>query len=431
MTVPIFRRAGVAGAVAAMMAAAALAGCSSSDSGGKPTLQVWHELTGSGNTAIDKVISDFNATSKDASAKPRQIADDQVDTVLRTGMSGPNPPDVLQYEGYRNTADYAKHGQLLDLTSWWNQHKSQFAEADSAMVKAACSYQGKVYCIPWDLYTNNQLYYNPNLLKKYHLTLPSSFADLQSIAAKLKGTGVTPVSLYAKDGWPAAQWFYLTSIQRCGVATVQSAIAKSGAKWTDPCFVKAAQDVADLSRTGVFPQGTGGSDYNAMMSLFLSGKSVFMNTGTWFEQTMADTPPSFDVKVAPFPQVDPAHPSQQLLGGVNEVFGIPAKGHHTKQALEFLDTLGTPKSGQLFAKADVMNFAKGASDSLPPRLKSAWNTAIHEADQGDNMMTYFENLLPPAMGMDTMYNQSAALASGQTTPQKFVQSLQSAAESGN
>ena len=298
------------------------------------------------------------------------------------------------------------------------------------MVKAACEYKGKVYCIPWNLYTNNQLYYNPKLVEKYHITLPQSFDDLKSIAAKLKGTGVTAVSLYAKDGWPAAQWFYLTSIQRCWVATVMSAVNKTGAKWTDPCFVKAAQDVADLHSSGVYPQGTAGSDYNAMMSLFLSGKAVFMNTGTWFEQTMAETPPDFDVKVAPFPQVDPAHPSEQLLGGVNEVFGIPAKGHHQKQALEFLDSLGTPASGQLFAKGSTMNFAKGASDSLPPRLKAAWNTAMDEAAKGDNMMTYFENLLPPAMGMDTMYNQATALASGQTSAEKFVQALQKASDAG-
>jgi len=430
MTVSRLRRKGAIAAALAVITASSLAACGGGDSGGKPTLSVWHELTGSGNTAMGQVISDFNATSKDAKVQARQIADDQVDTVLRTGMSGPNPPDILQYEGYRHTADYARNGQLTDITSWWNKHKSAFSNADSPTVKSACSYKGKVYCVPWDLYTDNQLYYNPDLVKKYHITLPTSLQDLSAIAGQLKGTGITPVSLYAKDGWPAAQWFYLLSIQRCGVTTVQSAVNRTGAKWTDPCFLKAAQDLSGLGKKGVFPQGVSGSDYNAMMSLFLSGKAVFMNTGTWFEQTIAETPPSFKVAVAPFPQADPQHPSQQLLGGVNEVFGVPAHGKHKAQALEFLDTLATAKSGQHFAKASVMNFAAGASDSLPPRLKTSWTQAEAAMKDGNNIMTYFENLLPPAMGLDTVYNQSAALTAGQTTPQQYVRALQTASDSG-
>jgi raffinose/stachyose/melibiose transport system substrate-binding protein len=417
-------------AVLSVAATSALAGCGGG-SGGKPTLSVWHELTGSGNTAVNKMISDFNGTSKDAKAKARQIANDQVDAVIRTGMSGPNPPDILQYEGYRHTADYAKNGQLMDITDWWNKHKSAFALPDSQIVKSACSYKGRMYCIPWTLYTNNQLYYNPGLLKKYNVALPKSLDDLKAIAAKLKGTGVTPVSLYAKDGWPAAHWFYLLSIQRCGVDTVNSAINKQGAKWTDPCFVQAASDVSGLQKAGVFPNGVSGSDYNAMMSLFLSGKSLFMETGTWFEQTIAENPPSFKVGVAPFPQADPAKPSPQLLGGINEVFGVPAHGHHKKQALEFLASMATPKVGDLFAKASVMNFAKGSDEALPPRLKATWDEDIKTLGAGDNMTTYFENLLPPAIGLDTMYNQSAALAAGQTTPQKFTESLQKASQDAN
>ncbi len=413
------------------MLLAACSGGGGGDSGGKKNLSVWHELTGSGNTAINQIITDFNANSTDAKAAARQIANDDVDAVIRTGMSGPNPPDILQYEGYLHTADYAKAGQLLDITDWWNEHKSSFALPDSAIVKSACSYEGKVYCIPWDLYTDNQLYYNPDLVKKYNLTLPQSLADLATIAGKLKGTGVAPIALYAKDGWPAAQWYYLLAVQRCTVATINSAINKQGAKWTDPCFQQAAQDLYDLNRAGVFPQGVNGSDYNAMMSLFLSGKAVFMNTGTWFEQTIAETPPSFTVDVAPFPQADPAHPSNQLLGGINEVIGVPARSKNHQQALEFLTALAQPKSGQDFAKAGVMNFVTGASDALPPRLKTAWQTATTAMAAGDNLVTYWENLVPPALGLDTLYNQSASLAAGQTTPDKFVQAVQAAADAGN
>jgi raffinose/stachyose/melibiose transport system substrate-binding protein len=416
----------LAATAAALLTVTACGGGGSSD--GKQSLTVWHELTGSGNDAINGIITGFNAGSADATVKARQIADSEVDTVLRTGMSGPNPPDILQYEGYRHTADYAKAGQLTDITDWWNAHKAAFTLPDSQIVKDACTYEGKVYCIPWDLYTNNQLYYNPDLLKQYNLTPPRTLDELKATAAKLAGTGITPVALYSKDGWPAAQWWYLLSIQRCGVATVKAAVAGQGAGWSEPCFTQAAQDLADLGKAGVFPQGVAGSDYNAQLSLFTSGKALFMNTGTWFEQTIAETPPTFQVQVAPLPLADPAH-GGQLLGGVNEVFGVPARGKHPQQALEFLDTLAKPASGQAFAKAGVMNFVVGASDALPPRLKSAWDTAVTQIDGGDNLVTYFENLVPPSVGSDAMYNGATSVAAGTKTPSQFTQELSAAATS--
>jgi len=411
-------------AVAALMS---ITGCGGDSSG---DLAVWHELAGSGNTAANDLVAGFNQANPGMTFTPRQIADNQVDTVVRTGLSGNNPPAVLQYEGYQQTQDYAKAGQLTDITDWWNKHKDAFSFADNPVVEDACGYEGKIYCMPWDVYSNNQLFYNPDLLSQYDVQLPATIDDLKAIAVKLKGTGITPVSLYGGEGWPTGHWWYSLSIQRCGVDTVNAAAKQAGQTWDAPCFKQAAQDLYDLGKAGVFPLGVEGSDYNAQVSLFLSGKALFMNTGTWFDQAIVEDKPKFDVKAAPFPQVDPAKPSVQILGGINEVFGIPSRAKNTDAAYKFLDYMASKSAGDLFAKASVMNLVKGTDAELPALLQPSWKD-VTTALSGStvNMVTYFENLVPPAVGK-VMYTGSASVAAGSMTPDDFVKQVQSAAAAG-
>ena len=47
---------------------------------------------------------------------PSPIGNEESFTVIRTALSGGEPPDVMQYEGYQQTRDFAAAGQLTDLT---------------------------------------------------------------------------------------------------------------------------------------------------------------------------------------------------------------------------------------------------------------------------------------------------------------------------
>jgi raffinose/stachyose/melibiose transport system substrate-binding protein len=215
------------------------------------------------------------------------------------------------------------------------------------------------------------------------------------------------------------------------VDTILKAAKQDGAKWDDPCFEQSAQDLYDLGKAGVFPEGVQGQNYNAMLQLFLSGKSAMMNTGTWFNSTLKQTPPKFDTKVAGFPQVDPSKPSKQILGGFTNVFGIPANSGNTDAGLKFLDYISDPNNGAgaEFAKSGLINVVKGADKELNPLGKASYD-AIAQALSlpGNNVIAYFENLVPPSVGEDAMYNGASSLASGATQPKDFVTHLQQAAK---
>ncbi|MDQ0675141.1 raffinose/stachyose/melibiose transport system substrate-binding protein [Pseudarthrobacter siccitolerans] len=413
-----------------------LAGCGlNNGSGGAASsskaLTVWHQFSGEGGTAMDTILKGYNKANPDGQFEGRAIANDEANTVIRTGLSGNNPPTVLQYEGYQQTADYAKAGQLMDITDWYNEHKDNFTYGESQAVMDACGYEGKVYCIPWNVDTSEQIFVNPDIMDQHGLKAPSTIDELKAAAGKLNGAGVSPVSLYAGDGWPAAHWWYLLTIQRCSVDTILKAAKQDGAKWDDPCFEQSAQDLYDLGKAGVFPQGVEGQDYNAMLQLFLSGKAAMMNTGTWFNSTLADTPPEFETEAVAFPQVDPSKPSHQILGGFTNVFGVTANSGNTDAGLKFLDYISDPGSGAgaEFAKSGLVNVIVGADKEMSPRVKASYD-AISEALSlpGNNVIAYFENLVPPSVGEDSMYNGAAALTSGAMQPKDFVSKLQQAAQ---
>lgn len=410
--------------------AVALTGCGLNGGGSNNALTVWHQFSGQGSDAMGDVVDGYNKENPDAKFKGRSIANDEANTVVRTGLSSNKPPTVLQYEGYQQTKDFAEAGQLLDITDWWNEHKDSFTYGDSQAVKDACEVDGKTYCIPWNVDTSEQLFFNPDLVDEYGLTMPETIDDLKTMAATLKGTDVDALSLYAGDGWPAAHWWYLLTIQRCGVDTITAAANQDGAAWDDECFLQSAQDLYDLGQAGVFPEGVGGQDYNAMLQLFLSSKSVFMNTGTWFNATLEDTPPPFETGAVAFPQVDPEHPNYQILGGFTNVFAVTANSGNTEAGLKFLDYLADPDTGAgaKFAKSGLINVVIGADKEMNSRVKASYD-AIAEALAlpGSNVIAYFENLVPPAVGEDTMYNGSVGLVSGTITPEDFTSGLQVAA----
>jgi raffinose/stachyose/melibiose transport system substrate-binding protein len=412
-----------------------LTGCGALNQGGGSDnpLSVWHQFAASTDGTVDAMtftVNAYNDANPDAEFENRVIANDEANTVIRTGISGDSPPTVLQYEGYKQTEDYAKAGSLLDITDWWEEHKDNFTYGDSQAVKDACEWDGKMWCIPWNVDTSQQLYYNSGLLEEHNLTAPESIEDLKNVAAQLEGTGVAPVSLYAGDGWPAAHWWYLLSIQRCGVDKILAAAVQDGATWDDECFLQSATDLYELGEAGVFPEGVAGSDYNSMMQLFLSGGAAFMNTGSWFNSTLTRTPPDFEVSAMPFPEADPDNPSTQILGGLTNVFAVTANSGNTEAGLDFLEFISDPANGagKAFAKSGLINVLKGSEEEMSPYVRASFD-AVSEAlaAEGDNVIAYFENLVPPGVGEDQMYNGSAALAANTMTPEDFVANLQAAA----
>src|SRR3712207_9396173 len=92
-------------------------------------------------------------------------------------------------------------GQVKDITD------ALAPETKAAVGEAALSsaqIEGKTYAVPVSILPGG-LWYSKDLFKKAGVTAtPTTIDELNAAVTKLKGTGVAPIALGAKDAWPAA-----------------------------------------------------------------------------------------------------------------------------------------------------------------------------------------------------------------------------------
>jgi len=394
------------------------------NSGG--SLSLLSEWTDGGSaTSIQSTIDTWNSANPDNKMAQRSIGNEDFPTASRTAMSGTNPPDVLQFEGFSDTADYAKAGKLVDLTSWWNQNKSRFVLADSPGVSRACDYDGKVYCVPMSANAQSVLFWNTKLLADNGIAPPTTFADVLAAAAKLKAKGITPFALGDKDGWPGAQLWMTFVAQLCGTATADAAVDRKGPKWTDPCFTEAAQHVVDMQKAGYFGSGVVSDDYNAMVSLFEAGKAAFISTGSWFIGSWQGAPPSFDVGASYFPVVSGAKFPDDKVAYGGDVVGIPSGGKNQAAALKFLDYMTSLDQAKVWAKNYYFSAVNGAvAANGPANIKSLYD----QTAQAQNTLGSLDLQLPPKVGEDTLYSAFQSLLGGKSTAAQFTAALEKSAQ---
>ena len=414
------RRAAVVGPVVTLLAAASLAACGTSGGGSSSShsITLWSEWTdGASASGIASTIKAWDKLHPGWPVEQRAIPNDSFFAAIRTGMDGTNPPDVLQYEGYESTMEFGKAGELTDLSSFWKGVESHVVQPTSPAVKAACDYKGKTYCVPWEWDNQSFLFYNESVLKQYHLTPPKSFSQMMQDAAILKSHNVIPFALSDSDGWPGAHWYFEFLGQYCGASKVTSAVQQTGAKWNDPCFVQAANEVASLVKKGYFPDGLVGENYNAQVTLLKSGKAAMAEDGIWLYE-----PPAGGIGGEIFPQLGGA-PYDATSGWVGTTLGVPAKAKHKQMAEEFIKFMvTTPSIAATWAKdGDPMDI-QGANSHLP-----TLDANLVAQVQNKPQLPPADETLPFAVGNTELYSLGQSLLNGSMTGQQFSDKLEASA----
>ncbi len=388
-----------------------------------PVVSLWTEFTAGGEASgIDALVAAWNEKGG-SQIEHRPIGNEEFFTVIRTGLAGGEPPDILQFEGYQQTRDFAAEGQLTDITDWWMERKDRFALVDAG--EYSCSFEGKVYCIPYTFLTGWQIYYNPQILADNGIEVPATMEEFLAAAETLKAAGIAPIALGNKAGWPGTHWWMAFLVQRCGVETVYSAIRMEGAKFTDACFVEAAADLQNLATSGYLSAGAASDDYGTAQAVFLSGKAAFFQTGSWFASGWEQDPPPFEVGIMPFPRFEGTEFTGDVIGAVTHVFGVPSGAKNKDAALEILDWLTTSEAAEIWAANGNSVMVAGAVESAAPQvIQDIWA----KVQTANNSLPWIENELPPGVGEDKVYNGTVALITGEMTPEDFTQSIQTALE---
>ena len=298
-------------------------GGGSSGGGGKPvTMTLWHNATqGPGAAFWVKTVNDYHAAHPNVTVKIQVIQNEDLDGKLQTAMNAGTGPDIFLQRGGGKEAAMMQAGQLMDITGAITPDTKRLLGEASL---GSQTIDGKVWALPLGMLPGGFFYSKDVFAKAGITTPPATIDDLNSAVTKLKATGVSPIALGGKDAWPAAHYYYFFALRECSSKEITD--TAKNLSFTDPCWVKAGEDLQKLSQTKPFNPGflTTSAQQGAGSSagLVANHKAGMELMGAWDPGVIASLTPNQkplpDLDWFPFPGVSGGGGAPgSMLGGID------------------------------------------------------------------------------------------------------------------
>lgn len=346
-------------------------------------------------------------------------------------LGGPNPPDLMRLP---TISSLVKDHLLKNLDSYYREfHWNRFPASQLAQLRTSPSGvgigSGPLYAMGVN-YSLTGIFYNKTLAAKVGMTsIPKTLAQLDTLLAKAKSAGVTPIEQF-NGGATGGLLFPLQQLMADYGSAAQIdnwVFDKPGATIDTAANVNATAHLDQWIKDGYFNTDANAVLYPQMMSNFEAGQALLIFDGDWesgnFDQHMAG-------KVGFFlmPPLKAGGPQAGMSAPLT--YGIAAHAKHPECTAFFLNWVATnPKARRINVEFGGSN--PGGPTSLPiPKVKPGSTTAqtlaagaIVAKDNGDmgfianaNGSIYAESWTPEVQ----------KLFSGQETPQGVLSSVQAA-----
>ena len=416
-----------------MLAALALAGCSSSSSssgesassGDKKVIKfmhLWPEGSSNAQFSIVKnIISDYEKQHKDVKIETEILSPDQYRDKLKVLASSNELPDIGMTWSDGFIKPYVEGDMLEPLDDVVN-NDPDLKDAFIPGVKESYAVDGKTYGLPLEL-NISYVFYNKEIFKKYNLEVPKTFEEYKNVVKTLAKNGVTPATVGAKDGWPASFWFmYLAD--RIGGPTILTDVIHGKAKMTDPAIVKAGQEVQNLVDMGGFEKGASALSNEDAKGYFMNEKAAMFLTATWElpnYTTSPDVKQDFKDKIGyfKFPTYEGGKGTDinSYVGGPGVGLFVAKDSKVKKEAKDFVGFLVKEWGKKSVTDAGVIPATKVDTSSL--KLSPMYIDILKDLSEASNVTTYFDTQSSPAVS-ELHHDLMTALFGKQITPKDFA-----------
>ncbi len=424
---PVFR------AVAAGLGIALLGACGSGSGDGSTgatgdgvTISWWHNSnTGEGKAYYDQVAKDYESAHPGVAIKVSAMQHEDMLTKLDAAFQSGDAPDVYMERGGGELADHVAAGLTKDL--------SQSASAEISKLGGAVSgwqVDGKTYALPFNLGVVG-FWFNKSLFSKAGINgSPASWDELYADIEMLKKAGIAPISVGAGDKWPAAHYWYYFSIRECPQQVLEGAV--TSLDFSDPCFVKAGQDVEKVIQADPFNKGflstpaqTGATSASGLLA---TGKVAMEMQGQWEPGVMQgltddNTGLGKDLGWFSFPSVPSGQGGENAQLGGGDAWAVSQDA--PDQAVDFAKYLLSDPVQKGFAQKNM------GLPTNPTASEFVADPALAELlkvrDSAPYVQLYFDTAFGASVG-GAMNDAIALMFAGKATPKDIVDATQQAAD---
>jgi raffinose/stachyose/melibiose transport system substrate-binding protein len=368
----------------------------------------------------------FEARYPKIKVKLRVEADNNYNTVLPRVLASDSAPDLVQpYDLLGGVKDnLLTNLDAYDKAYGWSEKVPASALAPGRVSMGVIG-GGPLYQAGGSAGPLVGVFYNKELAAKVGMTtVPSSVAELETVMAKAKKQGITPIVASNQDGLIGHLYNLLLGDYMGAQKLSDIVYHKPSAGLDTPEAVKATETLQKWIKAGYFASDVNAVNQEASYGQFTGGKGLFFFQGSWITQTIDKT---FKGKYGVFP-MPPATEGGAYAGMTSNTlaFSIAARSKNKDAAALFLNFLTTPDAAKVAVKNGYAALTGDAKSAGRPSLSGSLTEQIqtgYAAIAADNGFDSWLQNSAPAVGTK-LTQQLQLLVSGKVEPAGMVKTLQ-------
>ena len=340
-------------------------------------------------------------------------------TALRTRLRSATGPDVFEWgTGPGGAGALADDGLLYDLTDAYEKRDWPVYE----VAKQSVTVDGRPVGIPGDIESVG-LFCNLDLLSEAGVAVPTSLTALRTAAATIRRSGVIPLAVGDREGWPGGQ---LLSMSLSGETSPEqtAALVDGDSSWRSAEVVRALQVWKDFNVSGDLPRSPTSLSHDDAKELFYDQDAAILPGGSSLVAEVEDRA-DFQVGFVPFPARDgPGRPTAGVASGAF----VSASTKNSSAAVELLDFLLSPGHGRwtVETRDAAPAFPLTADVDASPLLDQVLTQTSEAAEGEDGLGTTIDSVSTGSFN-DAVYDGMQRLLSGRGSARAVAHRLQRAA----
>lgn len=326
------------------------AGDTTQESGEKKKLTVWHIWTSDTDAnakSFAKVLEDYKALHPEVEIELDATENEAFKTKIKTAIAANEAPDVFFSWGGGFAKPFAEAGQLLPLDEYLNDGTKDKLISGSV---DNFTYDDKIYGLPFIQWVGT-LYCNKEMFEANGIKIPTTNDELLEAVSAFNEKGIVPISVGAKDGWPAMFYQNAYAVRTAGAEESNKALAGESS-FDSAEFVQSAKYLDDLVKAGGFDPGCLAFTADDAKMPFLNGQVPMIYQGSWLAGEIQDPELSQvvgKVTAVNFPSIsDGKGDANQILGGSIDTFMVSNNTPDKELAVDFVKYITENMSRESF-----------------------------------------------------------------------------------
>ncbi|REJ35678.1 MAG: ABC transporter substrate-binding protein [Bacillota bacterium] len=318
-------------------------------------VEIFSWWAGDEGPALEAIIAEFEKRNPGVRINNATVtggAGVNAKAVLKTRMLGGDPPGTFQvHAGQELIGTWVIARRMEDL-SFLFEEQGWYDVFPAGLISLLSTEDG-VWSVPVNIHRSNVLWYVPENLERWGVSVPRTWDEFLAIAPTLQAKGVIPLSL--GENWTATHLWENVALAVLGPEKWQQL-------WTGELPFTAPEAVAVWDLFGQILQYTNADaaslSWQQATDMVANGEAAFNVMGDWAAGYMSTTlglEPGKGFGWAPSPG------TEGIFMMLSDSFGLPVGSPNREGVLEWLRWIGSREA------QDIFNPLKG---SISPRLDS-------------------------------------------------------------